>query len=185
MEERNKPDEEGRPRDCSRLPGAIVGLLIVVLALQLLSIGLHFGADQRKSETPEAKEAIKPKATPTASLEGDPRALEMASKIVQAIETPDSQGVFVEDVRIEAATEIAYMIVGATLRNTFAAPIERAVGRIELRTAAGELVYQATCETRADRIHLLIDNPPPFERARILLEEVRFHTPGYREEMAQ
>ncbi len=183
MEESNEPKVEGRPRDRSRLPGVIVGLLIVVLALQLLSIWLHY--PKPKQSALEARlEEIQAKETPSAPLEGDPRALELASKIVQAIETPDSQGVSVEDVRIEAATEIACIIVGATLRNTFPAPIERAVGRIELRTAAGELVYQATCETRTDRIRLLIDNPPPFERTRILLEEVRFHTPGFRQEIA-
>lgn len=185
MEESNEPNVEGRLRDRSRLPGAIVGLLTVVLALQLVSIGLHFSAGQRKSETPEAKEVIELRATPTRPLEGDPRALELASKIIQAMGTSAPGALFVEDVRIEAATGIDLMVIGATLQNTFPVPMERAVGRIELRTVAGDLVYQATCETRTDRIRLLIDNPPPFERARILLEEIRFHTPGFREEAAQ
>jgi len=183
MEESNEPNVEGRPRDRSRLPGAIVGLLIVVLALQLLSIWLHY--PEPKQSALEARwEEIQAQETPLASLSGDARALELASKIMQAMGTPVSQGVSLGDIRIEAATEIDSIIIGATLRNSFSAPIERAVGRIELRTAAGELVYQATCETRTDRIRLLIDNPPPFERAGVLLEEVRFHTPGFRQEIA-
>ncbi len=183
MEERNKPDVGERPRDRSWLPGAIVGLLIVVLALQLLSIWLHY-PEPKQSAVEARSEEIELKASPTAPLSGDPRAVDLAAKIIQAIGTPDSQGVSLGDVRIESASEIDTIIVGAALRNSFAAPIERAVGRIELRSAAGELVYQSTCETRSDHIRLLIDNPPPFERASILLEEVRFHTPGFRQEAA-
>lgn len=183
MEEQNKTDAGERPRDRSWLPGVVVGLLIVVLALQLLLTWLHY--PEPKQSAAEARlEEIELKASPTAPLSGDPRAVEMASKIMQAIGTPVSQGVSLGDVRIESASEIDSIIVGATLRNTFPAPIERAVGRIELRTAAGELVYQATCETRSDRIRLLIDNPPPFERASILLEEIRFYAPGFRQETA-
>lgn len=182
----------------SRALRIIAGLLFLILMLQVTLVILHFNPREVKSPpatftTGDIQQDVADVLLKLQLASAEPEVRKVVGQLKDALparDAPQSQILLIENVRVEAATGIGNISVSALLRNQFRQPVEDLTCRLQLRDAQGELVYQAAgVPTLAtpflwypdDRllIRFLVDNPPEFKQAEVILERLTFRVDGF------
>jgi len=211
MEERRAPEQGRRQSDRRFLLQPVTGLLVVILLLQGLLLVLHFRSESRFREGARQAAPRQDGQVSSVPQEGESSAaadarlkLELVSaspEVRQVVgglrqglasdDQPVTFGVAVENLRVESATGIGEILVSARLRNAAPVPLEGLRCRLQLRDAAGALLYQVTGERvgmstgawapgALQQFRFLVDNPPTeFTQATLALERLDFAVSGY------
>jgi len=200
MEERRESTGGRRRTDLRILLRPIMGLLLLIVLLQVVLLILH-----SRSGTPlrQPSPAVPPRSEPEVAADAllklelvsaEPELRQLVGQLKQALRTEarqDSFVVIVEDVRIESATGIGEVVVSARLRNNAPLALDGLLSRLQLRSAAGTLLYEATGEWsgaateiwppgESRRVRFLVDNPPQkITQATVILERLDFAVSGY------
>jgi len=207
MEERREIAGGRRRGDQPPLFRWIFLLLVAVLLLQGLNTILHYqrkskeeapadslAGSERRSPDDESVDRVAAEVPPLV-LSDDPLARRVVNRLSKGLEAtaakPAQGSIGLDAARIAAATGIGEILVVAELQSSYPLPLERAIGVLQLRSAAGALVYQATSEIpllaaagvgreRLAQAAFLVDNPPEFESAEVFLKRVDFQVEGFR-----
>jgi len=199
MTERREPLQGRRRTDRRFLLQPITGLLVGIVILQVVLVVLHSRRNSQDRQPVPAPVSNEPVAMADALLKlelasAEPEVRQLAGQLKRALDTEArrvSFGVSIGDVRVESATGIGEMIVSARLQNNAPVPLGSILCRLQLRDAAGVLLYQATGELSdtstgawlpgdSALVRFLVDNPPPeFERAAVVLDRLDFAAKGF------
>ena len=190
MDERREQPHGRRKSDTPSFHRTILFLLLLIVALQILMVGLHYRRPTPEiAKIPPSPDLKKPENL-TGPVANDEKTQTLVQHLNQSLNSLPTMKIFIDNVHVESATDSSNIIVSGRLNHTLSQTIEKAVCRIQLLTASGDLVYQATGAISLPAAHSdenpesgpiwwIVDNPPEFDKVEIAVEKLWFEVKDY------